>query len=89
MNLVELQSLYDLTDRTVLVTGGTGVLGLEIARTLVECSANVVILSRNQERGRRAIRPGRRTGNEYITRGKSNDPNRVRAGGYSHQGGWG
>jgi len=55
MNLSELQSNYDFTGRTVLVTGGAGVLGLEIARTLVECNANVVILSRNQERGASSI----------------------------------
>lgn len=55
MNLDELSSLYDFTDRTVLVTGGAGVLGLAIARTLVECNANVVILSRNQERAAQSI----------------------------------
>ena len=55
MNLHEIQSFYDFTDRTVLVTGGAGVLGFEIARTLVECNANVVILSRNQERAEKSI----------------------------------
>ena len=55
MNLDELHSLYDFTDRTVLVTGGAGVLGFEIARTLVECNANVVILSRDQERGVKSV----------------------------------
>ena len=55
MNLDELQSLYDFKDRTVVVTGGTGVLGLEIARALVECNANVVILSRNRERAVKSV----------------------------------
>jgi NAD(P)-dependent dehydrogenase (short-subunit alcohol dehydrogenase family) len=55
MNLAELQSLYDFTDRTVLVTGGAGVLGFEIARTLVECNGNVVILSRDQERAKKSV----------------------------------
>lgn len=55
MNLAELQSLYDFTDRTVLVTGGAGVLGFEIARTLVECNAKVVILSRDQERAAKSV----------------------------------
>jgi len=55
MNLTELQSFYDFTGRTILVTGGAGVLGFEIARTLVECNANVVILSRNQERAEKSI----------------------------------
>jgi NAD(P)-dependent dehydrogenase (short-subunit alcohol dehydrogenase family) len=49
MKLEELQALYDFADRLVLVTGGTGVLGLELVHTLVECNANVVILSRNPE----------------------------------------
>ena len=55
MNLDELQSLYDFTGRIVLVTGGTGVLGLEIVRTLLGCNANVVVLSRNQERAEAVI----------------------------------
>jgi NAD(P)-dependent dehydrogenase (short-subunit alcohol dehydrogenase family) len=55
MNLEELQSLYDFTDRTVLLTGGSGVLGLEIAHTLMQCNANVIILSRNRERAANSI----------------------------------
>ena len=55
MNLTELQANYDFTGRTVLVTGGAGVLGFEIAHTLVECNANVVILSRNQERAEKSM----------------------------------
>ena len=51
MNLEELKSLYDFSDRTVLVTGGAGVLGVDIVRTLAACNANVVVLSRNVERG--------------------------------------
>jgi NAD(P)-dependent dehydrogenase (short-subunit alcohol dehydrogenase family) len=47
MDLDELQSLYDFTGRTVLVTGGAGVLGSEIACALVGCNANVVILDRD------------------------------------------
>ena len=55
MNLEELQSLYDFTDRTALVTGGAGVLGLEIVRALVQCNANVVVLSRNAEQATQSI----------------------------------
>jgi NAD(P)-dependent dehydrogenase (short-subunit alcohol dehydrogenase family) len=55
MNLNELQSFYDFTGRTALVTGGAGVLGFEIAHTLVECNANVVVLSRNQEQGVKVV----------------------------------
>ena len=55
MNLEELKSLYDFTDRIALITGGTGVLGLEIVCMLLECNANVVVLSRNQERAKKAL----------------------------------
>jgi NAD(P)-dependent dehydrogenase (short-subunit alcohol dehydrogenase family) len=55
MNLKELQSLYDFTDCIVLVTGGTGVLGLKIVRTLVELNATVIVLSRDRERAARSL----------------------------------
>ena len=55
MNQRDFLSLYDFTARTILVTGGAGVLGFEIARMFVECNANVVILSRNAERGEKSI----------------------------------
>ena len=64
MNSEKLQSFYDFTGRTVLVTGGAGVLGLEIVHTLVECNANVIILSRNRERAARSVA-------EYMTQVKS------------------
>src|SRR5918995_1014564 len=51
MNLDELRSLYDFSGRTVLVTGGTGVLARELVTTLAQCNANVVGLSRNHEQG--------------------------------------
>jgi NAD(P)-dependent dehydrogenase (short-subunit alcohol dehydrogenase family) len=55
MNLDELGSLYDFTDRTVLVTGGAGVLGSEIACALMGCNANIVILDRDQELAQKVI----------------------------------
>ena len=47
MNLEELTAMYNLTGRTIVVTGGTGILGGEIACALVGCGANVAILDRN------------------------------------------
>lgn len=47
MNLQELAQLYDMTGRTVVITGGAGILGSEIASALVGCRANVVILDRD------------------------------------------
>src|SRR5215813_12417316 len=55
MNLDELRSLYDFTGRTILVTGGTGVLAREMIHTLVGCNANAVILSRNQDSATKLI----------------------------------
>jgi len=47
MNLEQLKHLYDFTGKSVVITGGTGVLGAEITSALLGCNANVVILSRN------------------------------------------
>ena len=55
MNLKELTALYDFSDRTILVTGGAGVLGGEIACALVGLNANVVLLDRDQELAQKVI----------------------------------
>jgi len=55
MNLEELKSLYDFSDHTVVVTGGAGVLGSEIACALVGLKANVVLLDRDQELAQKVI----------------------------------
>jgi NAD(P)-dependent dehydrogenase (short-subunit alcohol dehydrogenase family) len=47
MDLAELTSLYDFSGQTVVITGGTGILGGEIACALVGCGANVAMLDRN------------------------------------------
>ncbi len=47
MNLQQLTQLYDFTGRTFVVTGGTGVLGSEVACALAGVGANVVLLDRN------------------------------------------
>lgn len=49
MNLKELTQLYNFSGKTVVVTGGTGVLGGEMACALVGCGANVVVLDRNPD----------------------------------------
>jgi NAD(P)-dependent dehydrogenase (short-subunit alcohol dehydrogenase family) len=47
MDLAELTHLYDFTGRTVVITGGTGILGGEIALALVNCGANVAMMDLN------------------------------------------
>lgn len=59
-----LDELFDFSGRTVVITGGTGVLGKEMARALAACAANVVLLGRNRDRATEVIQsfgesPGR------------------------------
>jgi NAD(P)-dependent dehydrogenase (short-subunit alcohol dehydrogenase family) len=54
-DLDELRALYDFAGRTAVVTGGTGVLGAEMARALAACNANVVLLARNVGRAEETI----------------------------------
>jgi NAD(P)-dependent dehydrogenase (short-subunit alcohol dehydrogenase family) len=49
MNLKKLTQWYDFTGKTAVITGGTGVLGGEIACALVGCGANVAVLDRNPD----------------------------------------
>jgi NAD(P)-dependent dehydrogenase (short-subunit alcohol dehydrogenase family) len=55
MNLDEFQSFYDFTGRTVLITGGAGMLGAGIAHALLAFHANVVILNRDPEKARNVL----------------------------------
>ncbi len=55
MNLQELTTQYNFKDRTIVVTGGAGVLGSEMACALVGCGANVVILDRDTALAERVI----------------------------------
>ncbi len=65
MDLAELTKIYDFTGRSVVVTGGTGILGSVMVKALVGCGANVAVLARNREKAA-ALRseisgPGRAT----------------------------
>jgi len=55
MNLEELTRLYDFHDRTVVITGGAGILGGEMACALVGCRANVAILDRDPAMAERLV----------------------------------
>jgi NAD(P)-dependent dehydrogenase (short-subunit alcohol dehydrogenase family) len=55
MDSTELTRLYDFSGQTVVITGGTGVLGGEIACALVGCGANVAILDRNLDPAQRIL----------------------------------
>ena len=49
MNLQQVIQWYDFSDKTIVITGGTGVLGGEMACALVGCGANVAVLARNPD----------------------------------------
>jgi len=51
MDLKDLTKMYDFTGRSVVVTGGTGILGSQMVQALVGCGANVALLARNKEKG--------------------------------------
>ena len=53
MNLEELVSQYDFSNRVVVVTGGAGILCGEMACTLTDCNASVAILDRAPEQAER------------------------------------
>lgn len=47
----EMKNLFDIEGNVVVITGGTGVLGREIARYLAHNGAKVVIMGRNEQHG--------------------------------------
>ncbi|MDZ7268936.1 MAG: SDR family oxidoreductase [candidate division KSB1 bacterium] len=49
MTLEQLNTLYDLSGRTFVITGGTGVLGREMTCAIAGCRANVALLTRTPE----------------------------------------
>ena len=51
-DLPKLTQLYDFTGQTVVITGGTGILGGEIACALAGCGAQVAIVDLNLEPGK-------------------------------------
>lgn len=56
MNLEELKGLYDFSGRSVVITGGAGVLGGEMACALVGCHASVAIMDRDSAMAERLIK---------------------------------
>ena len=66
MNLHELSTLYDFTNKTVVITGGAGVLGGEMACALVGCNANVVILDRDPALADRVVKQFEKTKGQYL-----------------------
>lgn len=59
---MHLHELFDLSGKTALVTGGSGIFGTPISEALAEAGARVIIASRNLEHCREAA-------NKLVARG--------------------
>lgn len=63
MDFTTFTKMYDFTDRSIFITGGTGVLGSAMVQTLVGCGANVAVLARDMAKANRLLEtlsgPGR------------------------------
>lgn len=55
MTSIDIAKCYDFTGRTVLITGGTGVLCSAMAAALTRCGADVAILARNLDKGQSVV----------------------------------
>ena len=55
MDLAEVTKMYDFTGRSIVITGGAGILGGEISCALVGCGAKVAILDRDPSLADRLI----------------------------------
>ena len=49
-------SLFDLSDRVAIVTGGNGGIGLGMTEGLASAGATVVLAGRNAKKGETAVR---------------------------------
>ncbi|MGN6464743.1 MAG: SDR family NAD(P)-dependent oxidoreductase [Rhizobiaceae bacterium] len=71
-------SLFDLSSRVALITGGGGGLGSLVARTLASAGARVALLARTEEACERAARSIREDGGEAIAyTGDVTDPEQI------------
>jgi NAD(P)-dependent dehydrogenase (short-subunit alcohol dehydrogenase family) len=66
MNLNDVTTFYDFAGRTVVITGGAGVLGGEMACALVGVNANVVILDRDPALADLVIKRFEQTKGKYL-----------------------
>jgi len=65
-----LKQAYDFTGRAFVITGGTGVLGGEIACALAQCGARLAVVHRNPQSGRALLdRLGKHAENALLFRG--------------------
>ena len=58
--------LFDVSDKVVVITGGTGVLGASMVEYLALHGAKVAVLARNKQKGDELIEKVRSKGGEAI-----------------------
>lgn len=69
-----MRNFFDIKDKVVLITGGTGVLGSCMAEYLAEQGAKVVILARNEANGKKLVDSILEKGNEaFFVKSDVND----------------
>lgn len=69
-HLEKMQQAFDFTGRTLVVTGGTGVLGGELALALAQCGARLAVLHRSAQTGEAFLgRLGKYADNAALFRG--------------------
>ena len=52
----KIQKMYDFSGKTIVITGGAGILGSEMADALHRCGANIAILDYNLEAAEKVVR---------------------------------
>jgi len=56
MNINKLYQFYDFSGKTIVITGGAGVLCKEIALSLIECDANIILIDKNIDMAERVLK---------------------------------
>ena len=69
MDLAELFQMYDFKGRTLVMTGGTGVLGRVMVGALVGCGANVAVLARSRQKAEDVLSEFKGPGRLHIVEG--------------------
>ncbi|MGH9328361.1 MAG: SDR family oxidoreductase [Terriglobia bacterium] len=67
MNLIDLTKMYDFTGRSIVVTGGTGILGSKMVQALAGCGANVSVIVRSKEKGDALVSSSRSASGRVIS----------------------
>jgi 2-deoxy-D-gluconate 3-dehydrogenase len=74
-------TLFDLTGRVAIITGGNGGIGLGIAHGMVECGATVVVSGRDEAKSAAAVDElnAKRTGAAIALACEVNDPEQIKS----------